>query len=67
MSSIQVIADGHGWERWGNLPHERKRLLDLLRRRPESEVLLVSGDRHIGACIRLNTRENVSRKSPQVD
>ena len=26
----------------------RKRLLDLLRRRPESEVLLVSGDRHIG-------------------
>ena len=48
MSSIQVIADGHGWERWGNLPHERKRLLDLLRRRPESEVLLVSGDRHIG-------------------
>ena len=48
MSSIQVIAEGHGWERWGNLPHERKRLLDLLRRRSQGDVLLVSGDRHIG-------------------
>ena len=48
MSSIQVIAEGHGWERWGNLPRERKRLLDLLRRRSQGDVLLVSGDRHIG-------------------
>ena len=48
MSSIQVIAEGHGWERWGNLPHERQRLLDLLRRRSQGDVLLVSGDRHIG-------------------
>ena len=48
MSSIQVIAEGHGWERWGNLPHERKRLLDLLHRRSQGDVLLVSGDRHIG-------------------
>jgi alkaline phosphatase D len=29
-SSIQVVAEGHGWERWGNLPRERQRLYDLI-------------------------------------
>ena len=48
MSSIQVIAEGHGWERWGNLPHERDRLLDLLKQRESSDLLLISGDRHVG-------------------
>jgi len=31
VSSIQVLAEGHGWERWGNLPAERQRLFDLVR------------------------------------
>ena len=48
MSSIQVIAEGHGWERWGNLPHERDRLLELLKQRESSDLLLLSGDRHLG-------------------
>lgn len=48
MSSIQVLADGHGWERWGNLPHERNRLLRLLTERSASQLIIVSGDRHIG-------------------
>ena len=26
VSSIQVVAEAHGWERWGNLPRERQRL-----------------------------------------
>jgi alkaline phosphatase D len=26
VSSIQVLAEGHGWERWGNLPLEGQRL-----------------------------------------
>lgn len=43
-SSIQVLPDEHGWEKWGNLPRERQRLLDLIRRTPG--VLLVSGDFH---------------------
>jgi alkaline phosphatase D len=46
-SSIQVLADGHGWERWGNLPHEKQRLLDLIRTASGTTVLL-SGDRHLG-------------------
>ena len=29
-SSIQVVADEHGWETWGNLPRERDRLVQLI-------------------------------------
>jgi hypothetical protein len=29
VSSVQVLAEGHGWEGWGNLPFERTKLLDL--------------------------------------
>ena len=47
MRSIQVIAEGHGWERWGNQPHERAQL-DLLKQRESSDLLLISGDRHLG-------------------
>ena len=50
VSSIQVLAEGHGWERWGNFPLERARLLKLLSR--ANGVVLLSGDRHIGAIYR---------------
>lgn len=49
VSSIQVIADGHGWERWGNLPVERQRLFDTIRDTGAQDVVLLSGDRHFGA------------------
>lgn len=49
VSSIQVIAEGHGWERWGNLPHEQKRLYDLIARTGAKGVVFLSGDRHQGA------------------
>ena len=29
-TSIQLLAESPGWERWGNLPLERQRLLNLL-------------------------------------
>lgn len=52
VSSTQVLAEGHGWERWGNLPLERQRLLDLIRDSGAKGVVLLSGDRHIGALYR---------------
>ena len=55
MSSVQVLATGHGWERWGNLPHEKARLLDALSRREPSQLLIVSGDRHVGGAYTLET------------
>ena len=45
-SSIQVIADGHGYEAWRHLPAERERLYGLLRETEASGVVIVSGDRH---------------------
>jgi alkaline phosphatase D len=55
VSSIQVVAEGHGWERWGNLPRERQRLYDLIRATAASGVILLSGDRHIGGLYRKTT------------
>lgn len=52
VSSIQVVADGHGWERWGNLPAERKRLYDLIAATRANGVVFLSGDRHVGALYR---------------
>jgi alkaline phosphatase D len=55
VSSVQVLAERHGFERWGNLPLERQRLLDLIAETDAEGVVLVSGDRHIGALYRLTT------------
>jgi hypothetical protein len=52
VSGIQVIAEGHGFEHWGLMPHEQQRLLDLIARQRANGVLLVSGDRHIGGVYR---------------
>ena len=51
-SSIQVIADGHGYEGWRNLPAERDRLYGLLRETGANGVVIVSGDRHRGGIYR---------------
>lgn len=52
VSSTQVLAEGHGWERWGNFPLERQRLIDTIRDSGAKGVVLLSGDRHIGALYR---------------
>ena len=45
-SSIQVVSDQHGWECWGTMPSERKRLYDLLNKTTANGVVVLSGDRH---------------------
>jgi alkaline phosphatase D len=52
VSSTQVLAEGHGWERWGNLPLERQKLIDTIRDSGAKGVVLLSGDRHVGALYR---------------
>jgi alkaline phosphatase D len=52
MSSSQCIVEGHGWERWGNFPLERERLYRLVRSTDARGVIVLSGDRHIGAIYR---------------
>ncbi len=47
VSSIQVIADDHNFEKWGNFPKERERLFNLLKKTKAKNTILVSGDRHM--------------------
>jgi alkaline phosphatase D len=46
VSSIQVLADGHGWEAWRTMPLERDRLFRLINESGAEGVVFVSGDRH---------------------
>ena len=48
-TSIQMIADGHNWEAWLTMPLERRRFYQLLQDTAAQGVVLVSGDRHLGA------------------
>lgn len=54
LSSIQVIADDHRFEKWGNFPHERRRLFTLIRETGAEGVVFLSGDRHTGELSRLD-------------
>lgn len=46
VSSIQLVASASGQETWSNLPHEQKRLYDLIARTKANGVIVLSGDRH---------------------
>lgn len=52
-SGLQVIADEHGSEMWGNIPIERRRLFRLIRETKAEGVVLLSGDRHLSEIARL--------------
>lgn len=45
-SSVQLAAEGTGWEGWANFPLERQRLTDLIRTQRAEGVVVVSGDMH---------------------
>ncbi len=47
VSSIQVISSEHGFERWGNMPHQRENLFNMIKNTEAKNVLILSGDRHI--------------------
>ena len=54
LSSIQVVSDDHRFEKWGNFPHERRRLFTLIRDTAAQGVVFLSGDRHTGELSRLD-------------
>jgi alkaline phosphatase D len=51
VSSIQVVAEGHGWERWGISPSNATPV-PIDRGHPSAGVVFLSGDRHVGALYR---------------
>jgi alkaline phosphatase D len=46
VSGSQFISDKHRWDSWGKYPHERKWLIDLIRKY-ERKAIFITGDRHI--------------------
>jgi len=52
VSSVQVLADGHGWEAWRQLPRSQTMLYETLAASGAEGVILVSGDRHLSALYR---------------
>jgi alkaline phosphatase D len=52
-SGIQVIANQHPFEKWANFPESRQRLFDLIAKTKASNVIFLSGDRHLGEISRL--------------
>ena len=62
-SSIQVVSWEHGWETWGNFPHERQRLYDLIEDTDANGVVFLSGDRHLMEISR-DPGDGASRRVP---
>ena len=47
LSSIQILATNHPYEKWNNFPLERERLLELIAHASKNKTILaISGDRH---------------------
>ncbi len=53
-SSYQFLSNEHGFEKWGNFPKARQRMLDLLVKLKPANTFFVSGDRHIAEISKLN-------------
>lgn len=47
VSSIQFLSDKHGFECWGNFPHEMEKLEKMIAKSKAKGVFIISGDRHI--------------------
>ena len=57
-SSIQFGIEYNGYESWANLPHEKQKLLDLLKSTNANGVIFLSGDVHYSEISKIN-QENL--------
>ncbi len=58
VSSIQIISAEHPYEKWSNIPAERQRLIDLLKKSKVKRVVMLSGDRHMAEISKLTAQES---------
>ena len=52
-SSNQFSHAYNGWESWTNVPHERQRMIDLIKKTKANGVIFISGDVHWGEISKL--------------
>lgn len=64
VSTVQVLATGHGWEHWGLIPTEAARLLSTIAHTGARGVVLLSGDRHTGGIYRVRRGERAFGAPP---
>jgi len=64
VSSIQFLSDQHGFECWGNMPHEYDKLIHLLIITKTKNAIILSGDRHISE---ISKREFKNLNYPLID
>ncbi len=50
---VQIIPEEHRYEKWANFPTSRQRLFDLLDKESTKDIILLSGDRHLGEMSKL--------------
>jgi alkaline phosphatase D len=53
-SSIQFISEFSGGEAWANMPREKQRMLEVLKKTRANGVVFISGDRHWAELSRLD-------------
>lgn len=54
VSSIQVLSNKHGFETWGNFPHEVDKLFRIIEHNKPKGLIILSGDRHISEFSKVN-------------
>lgn len=54
-SGTQFGIEWNGYEAWANFPHERKRMLDLIKKTHANGVIFISGDVHYSEISKLET------------
>ena len=54
LSSIQILSAEHGFETWGNFPHEVEKLKNIIVKSNAKGAVLLSGDRHISEFSKTN-------------
>jgi alkaline phosphatase D len=54
VSSVQFLSNKHGFECWGNFPHEVDKLKQTIVKAKAKGVMVLSGDRHISEFSKTN-------------
>ena len=54
-SGTQFSIEYNGYEAWANFPHERQRMLDLIKKTKASGVMFITGDVHYSEISKLET------------
>lgn len=57
VSSIQFLSHEHGFEAWGNMPHEVDKLKTIIKETHAQNVIVLSGDRHISEFSKTSIRK----------